>query len=357
MTSIAPSSTWRTPRLVTIALTAAALALSYAGVVSELVRVWSRDPLYSYGFAVPLISGYLVAARSPVVRSAPSSPDYVWGSLAVLAAAMMFVAGEFGTAVRLQELSLVVMIAGAVLLLFGRSMFRRVWFAIAYLLLMVPVWTDLIGRLQVPSQLVSGRIATAVFHLFGMPAVQEGTLIYLPRITLEVLRECSGVNQLVAVFAITLPAAYLWVSGVRRVLFVLVSLLIAYLSNGARIALIGVLAQNGFYTSSPRIHLLEGLLVAMLGYGLIALLFSCVARRGWHASADESLAAADPGREEPGFSGRRIAIDVALVIGIVLPVSVTWLSPHTAVAPAGDLHMLPYVIGAWSRTGNWQPSG
>src|SRR4029079_11924583 len=137
------------------------------------------------------------------------------------------------------------MTTGFGFLLLGRAAFRQVWFAAAYLLLMVPMWTDLIASLQVPSQMLSSRIAMVVLHAIGIPAVQEGTVIYLPLIALEVLRECSGVNQLVSIFALTVPAAYLWMRGsFSRVLFVAVSLMIGYLSNGARIGLVGLLAQK-----------------------------------------------------------------------------------------------------------------
>src|SRR5262249_35156821 len=137
------------PSTTTMALAGAALAVCYAAVSAQLVRAWSINPLYSYGFAVPLISGYIVATRWRSFRSAMGAPDYVWGMPAVVLAALMLAVGELGSALRLQELSLVLMVAGSVLLLFGRQAFRFVWFAIAYLLLMVPIWTDALSYLPV----------------------------------------------------------------------------------------------------------------------------------------------------------------------------------------------------------------
>jgi EpsI family protein len=339
-----------------VAVATGAIALCYAAVGAELIRIWSVNSLYSYGFAVPFISGYIVAARSRQFREAIGAPDYLFGAIAITAAALMFAVGEIGTAVRVQELSLVVMIAGVLLLLFGRESFRRIWFAVAYLALMVPVWTDLISRLQVPSQLFSGRIAVAALHLIGMPAVQEGTFIYLPRITLEVLRACSGVNQLVAIFAITLPAAYLWISGrLRRLAFIVASLIIGYLSNGARIALIGILAQNGVDTTSPRIHLLEGLLIALAGYGFIAILFSLLAKPAWHAVPESR-------RLEPTFqrqvlpAHRRWSMDAALLGVVLLCGSIGWVIPSTAVELRAGLESLPRNVGAWTCESGWQPA-
>jgi EpsI family protein len=338
------------------AFAAVGFAFCYAHVCYELVRTWAADPLYSYGFAVPLISGYIVASRWGQFRAAIGEPDYALGSIAVVSAALMLVTGELGPALRLQQLSAVVMVTGVALLLFGRVAFRQIWFAAAYLLLMVPVWTDLISRLQVPSQLVSGRIAVGFFHLIAMPAVQEGTLIYLPRITLEILRECSGVNQLVAIFALTLPAAYLWLTGnLRRFLFVAVSLVIAYLSNGARIALIGVLAQKGFDTTSPRVHLAEGLLVATLGYGLIAVVFSALAAPRWLTPVRQrEIGDRLESKKDP--PARRLSFDVALLAVAIISASVGWVIPHTSVALRTALESLPRELGAWTREGAWEPA-
>jgi len=334
-----------------------AISLCYAVVCTELVTTWSTDPLYSYGFAVPLISSYILATRWRKFSLSVGAPDYVWGSLAVVVAALLFVIGEIGTALRLQELSLVLALCGTLLLIVGRYAFRRIWFAAAYLLLMVPVWTDLIGRLQVPSQLVSGRIAVEVFHLLGMPAVREGTLIYLPGITLEILRECSGVNQLVAIFAVTLPAAYLWLHGVfHRVLFVTVSLLIAYLSNGARIASIGVLAHSGFDTTAPGIHLAEGLLVASAGYGLIAVVFSLMTKvKSGNPTSDSGFADAAFVVEVPP-ARRKAGADLALVVVMLCSSAIGFLMPRTAVALKAGLGTLPKDIGAWKREGEWKPA-
>ena len=47
---------------VLIAAVAVAFLLCYAGVLIHIVSTWSSNYLYSYGFAVPLISGYMLKA-------------------------------------------------------------------------------------------------------------------------------------------------------------------------------------------------------------------------------------------------------------------------------------------------------
>jgi EpsI family protein len=282
-----------------IALAMAAFALCYAGVMAALVGSWATDYLYSYGFAVPLISGYVLWARSKELRTQHPLPDYQLGIPITLVGAAMLLAGHLGALMTVQEVALVVTLAGAVLLLFGRDVMRVLWFPVAYLLLMVPIWNYPIGLIQAPSQILSGRIAVGLLHAAGVPAVQEGTLVILPRLTLDVLRECSGVNQLIAVVALTLPAAYLWLeSNTRRMALLGISVTVVYLANGFRVALVGLLGYNGFTSiENPFLHLLEGLVLSGVGYTVIFGCFSALSKwkRPDRPRIDRAVSAAPAG--------------------------------------------------------------
>ena len=66
-----------------------------------------------------------------------------------------------------------------------------------------------------------------------------------------------------------IPAAYLWLdTNARRLAVIILAVVISYLGNGVRIALVGWLAVNGLgddnLTGSA--HLLQGLLVSAVGY-------------------------------------------------------------------------------------------
>ncbi len=249
-----------------------AFALCYAGVMATLIDHWATNPLFSYAFAVPLISGYVAWTRWQELRALHRVSDQRLGLPVTLIGAAMLVTGHLGAMLAVEETSLVVTLVGLVLLLFGRDVFRVLWFPILYLLLMVPIWDDVISHLQAPSQELSAQIAASMLRPFGVPAFQDDTLIVLPNTTLEVLRACSGVNQIVALVAMTVPAAYLWLEGyARRIALVGIAVVAAYLSNGLRIALIGVMAYNGLgdlYAESP-LHLLQGLGVSVIGYLII----------------------------------------------------------------------------------------
>ena len=335
-----------------IAIAIAAFAFCYAGVFAVLIDQWATNPLFSYGFAVPLISGYIVSTKSAELRRLHRTPDYVLGVPAIFFGAAMLRVGDVGGLMMLQGASLVVTLAGLVLLLFGRVALSVVWFPITYLLLMLPIWDYPLNRLQVPSQTLSAGIAVSLLHSIGLPVLRQGTTIVMPTGTLEVMRECSGVNQLVAVTAMVIPAAYLWLHGhVRRIAFIGIAVVVAYLSNGLRIALVGLLTAKGLPGASEGVlHVLQGLVVSVLGYTLIGACLSLFARMGQkhQREVDGAETGVQPeARRAP--AGRRHAWVMACVVGVMLLVGTSQLwSDGREVGLSEALHSLPNQIDEWT---------
>jgi EpsI family protein len=259
-------------QLVAMCALVAALVFAYSDVGAALVRQWLSNDMYSYAFAVPVLCAYMAWHALRVSPPFQSTPDYAGGLLLLCVALTMLVVGHVGSVLVLSELSLVVAVVAVVLLFFGRGVVRRIWFALTCLLFMVPIWDAPIARMHWASQLMSAKLATGLLHAGDIPAFRTETFILMPHLTLEVARECSGINQLVAVLAVSLPAAYVRISGYRRqALLIGFALLIASLSNGVRIAMIGAWTYFGF--SSGDIHgpghVLQGLAVSFVGYGVI----------------------------------------------------------------------------------------
>ena len=120
---------------------------------------------------------------------------------------------------------------------------HAVWFALAYLVLMVPFWEGLTEPLHLPFQQLSANLGIRMLHVVGIPSYREGLYLFLPNVTLEVARACSGVNYLVAILALGLPLGYLYLPTVwRRVLLLAMAIGVAAISNSLRVALIGVLS-------------------------------------------------------------------------------------------------------------------
>ena len=328
-----------------VSLAIVALALCYAGVIGRLTTTWATNYAYSYGIAVLLVTLYMLSTSWSRLRTLRADPDYVVGVPLTLAGITLLVAARLALVASLQEMSLVVTLAGLVLLLFGREMFSIVRFPLAYVLLSIPMWDMPIGWLQPPSQVLSARIGGALLRVLGIPVLREGTNLVLPNVTLQVMRECSGVNQLLAIVAMALPGAYLWLrSYARRTTLVALAVAFAYLSNGVRIALVGVLAERGIGDGNLRgMHLLEGLVISALGY---LMLFGCLSilSRGEGLDNRTPLQTSDvtlPMRRRP-------VLEMATVL-TMLSIGVLQIVFRPAeIRLRDDLGVFPTRIGEWT---------
>jgi EpsI family protein len=325
------------------------MVFCYARLGFDLVHQWTTNPLFSYGYAVPCISAYLVWTRKEALRALPQGPDYVLGVTAVLLAAVLFLLGGIGAVAILQGLSFMVALAALILLVWGRPTLRLIWFPVVYLLLMLPAWDYVFLRLQQPSQELSARIATKLLRGVGIPALLSGTTIAIPTRSLDVLRECSGVSQLIALMAMVLPAAYLWLGTfVRRAALIAIAIVVGYATNGARITLIGWLAEKQISDSNPDtfFHTFQGLVIAALGYAVIGGCLALLARR----TAPTPLAPnrADAAPEGKASSARRPWLDALAVTILLLAGMTQFVSGATDVPLRAGLQTLPSRIGDWT---------
>jgi exosortase len=245
--------------------------ITFSPVMTVLMEQWATNDTYSFGVLVPFISGYFVwMQRDRLARMTITPSPWVGSVLVGLCAALLAFGRAIGV-IGVQEIAMVLIVPASVWLLFGRRYVFALWFPLLYLLLMLPIWEILTDRFHYRFQLFSAGLGENLLSVAGVPVHRNETYLQLPNITLEVASVCSGVNFLVAVLAIGVPQAYLFLRGLMpRAVVIGFAVAIAVLSNGLRIAIIGVLSH---YELSEQIHgpghILQGLFVS--GAGLIAL--------------------------------------------------------------------------------------
>jgi exosortase len=258
----------------------AVFAFVYAPVFAALGRVWWESDVHRHGFVVPLIALYLAWARREELRGVAVVPSPLWGGLTMGVAALMLLVGKAAAAVLLEEVSLLVMVTGLVLLFRGGAQARALALPIAYLTFMVPIFAEGADWIHWPFQLLAAHIGIGLLQGIGVPAFQQAQYIELPRITLEVAEACSGIRFMISVIAIGIPLAYLTQrTWVRRVGLVLFAVVIGILANGTRVAFIGVWAYHGGEVVHGPLHVFQAMFVAWIGY--VALFVGAWGLRRW----------------------------------------------------------------------------
>ena len=329
-------------------LLVAGTLLAFRDPILAMAAQWDGSPMYSYGYVIPFISGYLVWTRREQFTRRPVAPSRLAGGAIVLGSLAALAIGRLNAIQILEQLSFVSAIVGIVLFVFGRSYLMLAAPAIAYLLFMVPFWDAFTEPLHWPFQVNSAKLGVAMMHAIGVPVYREGTIIALPNLVMEVARECSGVNYLVAVLALALPMALLKLEqGWRRVVLIGSSLIVAALANSLRVALIGTLAY--YEVGSPLhgpFHVLHGLFVAGIGFVVIF-----VGLRLLEGTAPQAApaAVANVSNSSEGWQLRD-------VFGLA---TLFWTLAFVGVAPqaievglARPLETLPLQLGRWTAVGS-----
>jgi EpsI family protein len=271
-------------RVGAIAVVSVAFGAAYYPTIGKMVDYWSTNDMYSYGFLVPIISGYLIWLRRGHLRAVSIQPSFGLGAAVLGAGLFVLVVGRLSATNLLEYLSLPFSVWGVSLLLLGTRVTQRLTFPLAYLLTMVPFWDVFTSRLHLPFQLYSAQIGVGALRLLDIPVVHSGVFIELPNITLEVAQVCSGVNNLVAVLCIGVPLAHYYVSGWwRRLSIVAAAVLIAILSNGVRVAGVCLFAYHGIRGADGDIHgpfsLLRSLFISGIGFVALFWLIAYYANR------------------------------------------------------------------------------
>ncbi len=181
-------------------LLAIGIALLYGPLLPELAGDWTRSDDFSHGFAVPFLTAWLLWRRRAEIRSSPIEPAPI-GALLLAAGVGMYLLGVAGTEFMIQRSSLVPVVGGWVLLLWGKERARPCVFPIVFLLFMIPPPALVWGAVSLPLQLFASKASVGILHAAGVELVRQGNVIHLEACSLEVAQACSGLRSLVALLA------------------------------------------------------------------------------------------------------------------------------------------------------------
>ncbi len=233
----------------------------YGSILFRLYQTWLgppllRDPNFEHGIFVPLFALYVLWQDRKRLQAIPPRPSWAGVPLIVLSV-IMLVLGVLGAELFFSRTSLLVMLAGLVILFEGWTFFRAVLFPWAFLFLMIPIPKLIINEITFPLQLLASKLATGLLEIVGVPVLRQGNIIGLAAMKLDVAEACSGIRSLLSLVTLAIIYGYLmetrnWV----RVLLVCLAVPIAVAANSFRIFGTGLLVQywdpakaDGFYHS------------------------------------------------------------------------------------------------------------
>jgi exosortase len=246
--------------------------LLYSVNFAKLASDWWSDENYSHGFIVPVVFFWILWQRRKELGNSRVLPQ-PWALLIVLFALVQLAAGTWGAENFIAHSSLLVLLCGITLYLFGTEVFRLVAFPIGWLLLMIPVPAIILYSITFPLKLLSSKLALDILDLLHVPAVSEGNVLYLANFTAGVAEACSGIWSLISMITFAILMGHLLRMSWRlRTTLVLAAVGIALGMNAARIAGTGLignyfgahLAEGFFHTFSGWLLFVGSLTVMVL---------------------------------------------------------------------------------------------
>jgi exosortase len=219
-----------------------AVVWAYWSPIVALVGDWQSNDDYSVGALVPLAALYLVWHRRNSLRGCTVIPSR-WGMGVILVALAARLCGEVFHCEWAVRYSLVVTVAGLVLLIAGRQVFWRLVWVLVFLFLMVPLPGQVHDLVNGALRGFATRSATFLLEVVGVAVGREGNTIGLDGgVKLLIAEACSGLRMLTAFVVVAATMALLLKGPAwKQIAVVISSIPIAVACNSARILVTAIL--------------------------------------------------------------------------------------------------------------------
>lgn len=198
--------------------------------------VWQSDDFGHAPIVLAVVLWLFWQVRERIFLAADRPmPLLGWSSLAL--GLLLYAVGRTFSVTSIEFLSQPLVVAGAVLLLKGMPGIRVAWFAIAYMIFMVPLPGTLIDAMTGPLKQWVSLIVVELLYAVGYPIARTGVMITIGPYQLLVADACSGLNSMVSLSAIGVLFMYVVArkSPYHNALLLLSILPIAFLANIVRV--------------------------------------------------------------------------------------------------------------------------
>jgi exosortase len=270
-----------------------AVAVEWRALAATFSIALNREEYTQILLVLPIVAALIFLDQQGF--KAPPKPALRWGSAIFLVSVTVAALAAWASGLQpdarlaLDVLALVVWWVGAFVLCFGASVARTFLFPLGFLLWLVPIPAFMLSRIILFLQQWSAFAAQAMFSSAGVPVSQDGLLLTIPGVTLQVAKECSSIRSSLMLMMTTMVLAQLFLrSPWRRALLIALAIPLSVAKNGLRIFTIGMLGTKvdpSYLTG--RLHHRGGSLFLLIAL-LAVLLLLVILRKGEQRSAPVS---------------------------------------------------------------------
>ncbi|WP_025899935.1 VPLPA-CTERM-specific exosortase XrtD [Sneathiella glossodoripedis] len=230
---------------------------------------WMEQEEFSHGPLMLAVSIYLLWARRELLSRPSENGRYAGVALALISIAAYALAIKSGVQ-NLRHLSTFSLIFALFLTFGGWTYARYVFPSIILLPFVVPPPSFLNSNLSYGLQLFSSDVSVFWLRSIGITVFQDGNIIDLGKMKLEVAEACSGLRYLYPMIGLgalsgMLFDIHLW----KRGLFLVLAAAVSIIMNSVRIFLTGAFVEfTDMGVSEGFFHLFEGWVFFLISFAL-----------------------------------------------------------------------------------------
>lgn len=234
--------------------------------------LWNTDD-YAHGPIVLVVTLYLIwQQRSVFLDNAsirlPTRTETASGWVLLAFGLLTYALGRSQDILLLEVGSQIPVILGALLVTLGMPAARALWFALFFLLFMIPLPGFVVDAATGPLKQYISVIAEQVLYAAGYPVARSGVMLTIGQYQLLVADACSGLHSMFSLSAMGLLYLYLMrhTSVARNLIIIAAILPIAFAANIVRvIVLILVTYHLGDEAGQGFLHGFAGIMLFVIG--------------------------------------------------------------------------------------------
>lgn len=251
-----------------ITLTALLIVIYYPVVIWMHERFRAAETYYSHGLLIPLVSAGLVFRKVLSLKSI-SLRGSAHGLWLIAGGLLIHLICTIVQVYFISGFTVILVIYGACLYLFGPRLVRIISFPILFLVFMVPLPLVALNTITVPLKIFVTDIVVILLRLIlRIPVSQQGFQIILPNASLVVENPCSGLRSIIVMLALGAVFSYTLHTPLRRrVWLFLMSIPIAICANIIRVLILALSVYIYGTTFTDRyVHDASGYLMFIMAF-------------------------------------------------------------------------------------------
>jgi exosortase B len=239
--------------------------------------LWNSDD-YAHGPIVLVVTLYLIWQQRAVFQRDELSPgrtETLVGWVLLVFGLLVYAVGRSQGILLMEVGSQIPVILGALLVTLGMSAARSLWFALFFLLFMVPLPGFFVDAVTGPLKNYISVIAEQILYAAGYPIARNGVVLTVGQYQLLVADACSGLHSMFSLSAMGLLYLYLMqrTSIVRNLIIMAAIIPIAFAANIVRVmVLILVTYHLGDEAGQGFLHGFAGIMLFVIGLLFLFLL-------------------------------------------------------------------------------------